>query len=250
MTDRELIETEADHILAATSKAGLTLRLTGSIAVQRRCPQYGFIASRNRIYRDIDFAGRAREAREVQNLLTRLGYVEDREVFVVSEGTRSIFERPSGALHVDVFYDKLDFCHVIHLDGRLEADMPTLPLAELLLGKLQIVKISEKDIADATALLLEHPLGESDSEAVNVGRIADLCAQEWGLWRTVTMNLDKIRRFAGDHPHLDEAQRAQVIRQAHALQARLAAEPKPLAWRLRARLGDRVKWYKEVEEVR
>ena len=36
---------------------------------------------------------------------------------------------------------------------------PTLPLAELLLSKLQVVKINRKDVLDALVLLAEHPLG-------------------------------------------------------------------------------------------
>ena len=94
---------------------------------------------------------------------TRLGYVEDREVFVVSEGARAIFGSASNGVHVDVFYEKLDFCHAIPLEDRLRVDAPTLPLAELLLGKLQIVKITEKDFVDMIALLLEHKLGEGDA---------------------------------------------------------------------------------------
>ena len=30
---------------------------------------------------------------------------------------------------------------------------------------------------------------------------------------------------------------------------RIETEPKSMAWRLRARVGDRVKWYKDVDEV-
>ncbi len=130
-------------------------------------------------------------------MLTGLGYVEDREVAVVSEGCRAIFEHPGNRLHLDVFYDKLDFCHVISLAGRLELDRPTLPLAELALGKLQIVKINEKDLIDLTVLLLEHPWGEGDEREFNLGRIARLCAEDWGLCRTTTLNLEKMARFAG-----------------------------------------------------
>ena len=249
MADLKTIETEVERILEAATKAGLALRLAGSLAVLRRCPQFGSLASRDRAYRDIDLVGYAGQARDVQELLTRLGYVENREVFVVAEGGRAIFEHAANGLHVDVFYDKLDFCHVIRLDGRLEADSPTIPLAEMLLGKMQIVRINQKDIVDSIVLLLEHPLGETDSETVNVGRIARLCAANWGLWRTVTMNLDKIRRTAEGGVQLGDAQKTHVITQLDALLARIAAEHKPLAWRLRARVGDRIKWYKDVEEV-
>lgn len=250
MVDRKALEIEADRILDALTKAGLTLRLVGSMAILRRCPNHAVLASRERDYRDLDFAGRKKELRDIHDLLTRLGYVENREVFVVSEGARAIFASASNGVHVDVFYEKLDFCHAIPLDIRLQVDPATLPLAELLLGKLQIVKITEKDLVDMIALLLEHKLGERDGDTINAGRIAKLCAEDWGLWRTTTLNLEKLPRFAANSPKLDGDQKARVVASIDELRRRLDAEPKPLAWRIRARIGDRVKWYNEVEEIR
>jgi hypothetical protein len=220
------------------------------MAILKRCPNHAVLASRERDYRDLDFAGRKKESRDIHELLTRLGYVENREVFVVSEGARAIFASASNGVHLDVFYEKLDFCHAIPLDVRLQIDPATLPLAELLLGKLQIVKITEKDLIDMMALLLEHRLGDRDGDTINVGRIAKLCADDWGLWRTTTLNLEKLQRFAANSPKLDSEQKARVVASVDELRRRLDAEPKPLAWRLRARIGDRVKWYNDVEEIR
>jgi hypothetical protein len=136
------------------------------------------------------------------------------------------------------------------LDDRLNVDARTLPLAELLLGKMQIVKITEKDFADMSVLLLEHSLGDSDRGGLNVAHIAKLCAEDWGLWRTTTMNLEKLKRLAGSHTKLNGEQKALLTSRVDGLRKRLDAEPKPLAWRLRARIGERVKWYNDVEEVR
>ena len=250
MVDHRALETEADRILEALSKAGLTLRLVGSMAILRRCPNYAALASSDRVYRDLDFAGRKKEARDVQELLRRLGYIEDREVFVLSEGARAIFASKDNGVHVDVFYEKLDFCHAIPLENRLQIDTLTLPLAELLLGKLQIVKINEKDLVDMIALFLEHRLGDADEDAINIARIAKLCAEDWGLWRTTTMKLEKVERFASGHTKLDEQQKTRLRGSVAALRQRLDVEPKPLAWRMRAKIGERVKWYNDVEEVR
>jgi hypothetical protein len=181
--------------------------------------------------------------------LSSLGYAEDREVFVLSEGGRAIFEHQNG-LHIDVFYEVLDFCHTIRLNGRLDADPPTLPLAELLLTKLQIVQINEKDLLDAIVLLLEHELGETDAGLINSARIAKLCAEDWGLWRTTGMNIGKLASLAGNLSSITEADRRRVTDQATRLLEAIKSHPKPLAWRLRAQIGDRVKWYKDVEEVR
>lgn len=248
--ERERFEGEVRRIVAAGNDAGTTLRVLGSLAFQTHCSKFGYLqAAMGRAYTDIDFAGYSREAVGIRALMAGLGYREDREVFVVSEGGRAIFENPTNRLHVDVFYEKLDFCHVIPWGGRLEADTPTIPLAEMLLEKMQIVQINEKDVIDTIMLLLEHPLGETDSETINMARVAKLCAEDWGLWRTTTMNLEKVRTLAQAYSQLEPSQKADVAAQVAGALARIEAEPKPVAWRLRARVGDRVKWYKDVEEV-
>ncbi len=248
--ERERFEGEVRRIVAAGNDAGMTLRVLGSLAFQTHCSRFGYLqAAMGRAYTDIDFAGYSREAVGIRALMAGLGYREDREVFVVSEGGRAIFENPTNRLHVDVFYEKLDFCHVIPWGGRLEADTPTIPLAEMLLEKMQIVQINEKDVIDTIMLLLEHPLGETDSETINMARVAKLCAEDWGLWRTTTMNLEKVRTLAQAYSQLESSQKADVAAQVAGALARIEAEPKPVAWRLRARVGDRVKWYKDVEEV-
>jgi len=248
--EREKFENEVKRLTEAAQQAGVMLRLLGSLAFHVHCPQYGFLQAKlGRAYTDIDFAAYARQAKQVSQLLTGLGYSEDREIFVVTEGSRAIFENPGSGLHVDVFYDKLDFCHVIRWDGRLESDWPTIPLAEMLLEKMQIVKINEKDLIDTIMLFLEHELGEGDAETINVTHIAGLCAADWGLWRTTTMNLAKVSQIAETYPQISAVDKATVANQVTDILARLEAEPKSLTWKLRARVGDRVKWYKDVDEV-
>lgn len=249
--ERAKFEAEVRRIVEAGNRAGLTLRLLGSLAFQFHCPAHGRLqAQLGRAYTDIDFAGYVKQAVAVRSLMAGLGYSEDREVFVVTEGGRAIFEQAATGLHVDVFYEKLDFCHVIRWAGRLEKDSPTIPLAELLLEKMQIVKINEKDIIDTIMLLLEHPLGEHDPETINMAQVARLCAEDWGLWRTTTMNLGKVRQMAQTYPQLSDGQKAHVSAQIEAALARIQAAPKPLQWTLRNRVGDRVKWYKDVDEVK
>lgn len=248
--ERERFENEVRRIVEAGNAAGVTLRLLGSLAFQFHCPEFGFLQEKmGRAYTDIDFAGYGREAKNVRALMAGLGYGEDKEVWVVSEGGRAIFNHTALDLHVDVFYEKLDFCHVIPWAGRLEQDSPTIPLAELLLEKMQIVQINEKDVIDTIMLLLEHPLGENDRETINMKRVAKLCSEEWGLWRTATMNLNKVRQLAAGYPQLSDKQKADVAVQVEGAIAHIEAAPKSMAWRMRARVGDRVKWYKDVDEV-
>ena len=248
--EREKFEGELKRIIKASDEAGVLLRVIGSLAFQMHCPKYGYFQeAMGRAYTDIDFAAYRKQTKEVKDLMSDLGYTENREVFIVSEGERSIFDRPEIGLHVDVFYEKLDFCHAIYWADRLEVDGPTIPLAELILEKMQIVQINEKDIIDTIMLLLEHPLGDHDSETINIKRISELCSTDWGLWRTTTMNLDKVRQLAHSYGQLDVKHKAHVESQVSVALERIEKEPKSLAWRLRARVGDRVKWYKEVDEV-
>jgi hypothetical protein len=248
--ERDKFENELKRILKASDDAGIILRVIGSLAFQMHCQKYGYLqAAMGRAYTDIDFAAYHRQTKEIQALMAGLGYHENREVFIVSEGYRAIFEKPEVGLHIDVFYEKLDFCHVIRWEDRLEVDHPSIPLAEMLLEKMQIVQINEKDIIDSIMLLLEHPLGEEDHETINIKHVAGLCSTDWGLWRTTTMNLDKVRQLAQGYAQLTGEQKELIDSQVKAALKRIEHEPKSLAWRLRARVGDRVKWYKEVDEV-
>jgi hypothetical protein len=249
-SERDKFENELKRILEASDKAGILLRVIGSLAFQMHCPQHGYLqAAMGRAYTDIDFAGYRKQTREIQALMAGLGYIDNREVFIASEGERSIFDKPEAGLHVDVFYEKLDFCHPIYWKDRLEVDSPTIPLTELLLEKMQIVQINEKDVIDTIMLLLEHPLGDVDKETINIKLAAELCSKEWGLWRTASMNLDKVKQLAQHYSQLDDNQKAHVTSQVDKILDRLSDEPKPLAWRIRDRVGDRVKWYKDVDEV-
>lgn len=249
-SEREKFENELKRILQASDEAGILLRVIGSLAFQMHCPEFGYLqAAMGRAYTDIDFAAYSRQARQISDLMTGMGYVENREVYIGSEGERAIFDKPGTGLHVDIFYEKLDFCHAIYWKDRLEVDSPTIPLTELLLEKMQIVQINEKDIVDTIMLLLEHPLGDVDQETINIKLAAALCANDWGLWRTTTMNLEKVKQLAGHYTQLTPGQKSKIESQVNDALARINSEPKPLAWRLRDRVGDRVKWYKDVDEV-
>jgi len=249
--ERGKFENEVRRITKAGNQAGLTLRVLGSLAFHMHCPRFGYLqAEMGRAYTDLDFAAYSKQSKEIKALFTGMGYTEDPEVFMVTAGGRAIYENSNSHLHIDVFYEKLDFCHEIKWSGRLEVDSPTIPLAELLLEKMQIVRINEKDVIDTIMLLLEHPLGDGDEETINIARVAHLCAADWGLWRTLTMNLDKVQKLAMGYVQLSDEHKHHVVAQVTAALQHIEVEPKPMAWRLRARVGDRVKWYKDVEEVK
>ena len=250
--DRAALEQEVQRVIEAAEAAGATVRVLGSIGVALHCPDAkALLPAFERTYADIDFAAYAHQARELTAAITGLGYREDREVRITSEGRRGIFDHPTAPqVHLDVFFDELEFCHRIPLAGRLAADRPTIPLAELLLSKLQIVKLNEKDVVDTILLLLDHELGDGDADVIDTTRITRLCAEDWGWWRTLTLNLEKVAQFAAGYPQLDEEQRQRVAGATAALKRAIDAVPKSLAWRMRDRIGDRRQWWTDVDEVR
>jgi len=243
-------EAEAARLVAAASERGVTIRLLGALAFAFRCPEHAYLQDAlGRVYTDIDFAGYGRQARDVQRLFADQGFAEDAGIYVESQGTRLIFEHPVTRLHVDVFLDRLEFCHTVEWKGRLEVDPVTIPLAELLMQKMQIVQINEKDLIDTIMLLLEHPVTEDDDAGIDAAFVARVCAKDWGWWRTLTMNLEKVRRMAASYPQLSEGDKARVSQQVGVIEARIEAEPKGRGWRLRAKVGDRKKWYRDVDEL-
>jgi len=249
MDDHEFIS-YANNIVAEAQKRGAVIRLLGAVAFNIHCPTYGhFQQEAKRHFTDLDFAAYFSHNAAIRQAFTKLGFEEDREVAVVFARERMIYNMPGTELHVDIFFDKLNFCHPIPWAGRLEVDSPTIPLAELLLEKMQIVQINPKDIIDTIMLLREHPLDQSDHETINASRIAAMCAKDWGLWRTVTMNLKKTIDISKEYSWLPEADRNVVIDKVDQLLSIIDAQPKSSSWSIRNKIGDRVKWYKEVHEV-
>ena len=241
-------EAEAARLVHGANQNGIVLRVLGALAFHHRCPTHRHLQERlKRAYTDIDFGAYGRQVREVRGYLGAQGYVEDEMTYVESQGSRMVLNRPDTGLHLDVFLDRLEFCHTVQWGGRLEIDDWTIPLAEMLMQKMQIVQINEKDLIDTIMLLLEHPLTEDDG-GVNIGLVAGVCAKDWGWWRTLTMNLGKVRQ-AADAYDLSDQEQARVREQVDAALARIDGEPKAMGWKMRARVGDRKKWYRDVGEL-
>ena len=139
-------------------------------------------------------------------------------------------------------------CHVIPVAKRLALDPMTVPLAELLLTKLQVVALNEKDQRDIVNLLHAHPLSDDDAAGINAHYVAGLLAGDWGLWRTSTLNVERVRSGLARYglaPEQEEIVRTRL----DDLRSRIDEEPKRTRWKVRARMGERVKWYEEPEEV-
>jgi hypothetical protein len=135
------------------------------------------------------------------------------------------------------------------LGARLDAEDDTLAAAELLLTKLQIAEVNRKDLSDAAMLLWDHEPADSDGpQQLNVARMTQVCGADWGLYTTVTDNLAACADLLGELVR-DHGARAVIAGRIGAVTGSLDSAPKTMAWRMRARVGRRVRWYELPEEV-
>jgi len=223
---------------------GAHIRIIGAIAIRLHCPgTESLFQEMNRPITDIDLVAPS------GSLSKATRYFEDNHYKLIFglTGPRRIFQRPDG-LKVDVFLDKLEMCHSINFDGRWEVDSPTIPLAELVLEKAQIVKINEKDVKDLLVLFLSHELSESDKDTINCKLIAETLSKDWGFYYTVTMNLEKVLNLMNSYQGLDDAQRQTITRRVNNLREAIEKHPKTLSWKIRAKAGTKKKWYGDVED--
>jgi Uncharacterised nucleotidyltransferase len=237
---------EGERLLNLADDAGVELRLLGGVAVRMRAPSVP--PALDREYKDLDFAIRKRAAGALDQLIREAGYEPHVTFNAMNARERALYLDEANGRQVDVFIESFRMCHEIDLGKRLTLEPRTLPLAELLLTKLQIVELNEKDVRDTVLLLHGHEVGEDDGDQLNAARIADLCAADWGVWRTITANLDSCREHVGGY-ELEGDERERVTRRVGAILDRIEAEPKSRGWRRRAKVGERKPWYELPEEV-
>jgi hypothetical protein len=242
---------EALKLVENAEKKGIKIRIMGAVAIRlhaTRMLEQSQTLKRN--ITDIDFVGYSKQKDKIGELLTQAGYDELKPS--ITPGllvNRMIFMgNKDPSKHIDIFLDQLQMCHTIDYKDRLDLDYPTVSLAHLVLQKMQIVRINEKDIKDTLVLLLEHEVGKGDKETVNADLIAKTMSDDWGFYYTVTTNLNKIRGFMSTY-NVAEADKAVINKRLDTLLAAIESHPKSFGWKMRAKVGTKKKWYNEVEEV-
>ncbi len=251
---------EAVRIIALAQEHGLLVRLMGGLAFHAQAPTW--TARIDRDGRDIDLATRGRDRKALSELLVAQGYTPDKQYNALYGHKQLYFVDAAHARPVDVLVDQLEMCHRFTFGDRLAVTSPTLPLAELLLSKLQVVKLNRKDVLDGLIVLSEHALADEDgtgsaaeaTATINTRRIVALTSADWGWWRTITENLGILRGFVSGGLMDGELDTGRPLRfdpqsQIDALRADIDSAPKSRRWRLRARVGDRMAWYELPEEV-
>jgi hypothetical protein len=235
---------EAGRIGEAAKRAGVKVKLLGGAGINLHSPS----ASRpplKRKYGDLDYAIPKRDRKAVLELFPSLGY-EANERFNLMQGDRRLyFFDPSNGRQVDIFIDVFKMSHVIDLRERLGHDGPCASPADLLVSKLQIFEVNRKDLIDLIALILDHQVAEGE-DAIDANYIARLAGAEWGLYRTLQLNIAKLLATLDELDVDRELVRSRVAEIWKAVES----QPKPLKWRLRAQVGDRLQWYELPEEVR
>jgi hypothetical protein len=236
---------EAERLLTAARSSDVPIRLLGGLAVYFHSEPIP--AALRRSYGDIDVAIAKGASRSASELLAALRYEPSKEFNALHGSRRMLFYDVQNERKLDVFVDTFELCHTIPITGRLELDQQTIPLAELLLTKLQVVELTEKDLLDIVTLLDQHDVGPRDDEVINSDFIAGLTADDWGLWRTIKLNVERIDDQIGSLP-LEADARDRVLAHVNALWERIEQEPKSRKWRLRDRVGDRKRWYEIPDE--
>jgi len=235
-------DVEARRILALSEERGLAVRVMGGVAVRMRCPS-ATRAPLARSYADIDFAGLSRERAALSELFRRAGYEPHAEFNALHGQHRQLYRHRDLRCEADVFLDTFKMCHAMDFRTRLKVETDTLPLADLLLFKLQVMETNDKDYKDTLALLVDHPIA---SDGIDGDYVAEYLAADWGWWRTATLVLERVGQYAAELPDFHE--RGAVSRSIVELQKRIERQPKARRWKLRARVGERKRWYELPEE--
>jgi hypothetical protein len=235
---------EAGRIADAAKKAGVKVKLLGGAGIHLHSPSAGRPPLKRK-YGDLDYAISKKDRKAVLALFPSLGYEANERFNLMQGDTRLYFYDAGHSRQVDVFIDVFKMSHVIDLRGRLDHDGPCASPSDLLLSKLQIYEVNRKDLVDVIALLLDHAVGAGD-DAIDAGYIARVAAQDWGIYRTLQLNTDKLLATLAEM----EVDRELVRSRITEVWAVVDAQPKPLKWRLRAQVGDRMQWYELPEEVR
>jgi hypothetical protein len=240
---------EAMDLITAAEREGITVRLLGGMAVRVLCPEYPPRPSTG--LQDIDLASVTPSRKALQSFLIAQGHQPDKNFNALYGHKQLYFVSAVSGRPIDVLIDRLAMCHELEFRDRISRMPHTLDPLDVLLSKLQIVKLNDKDVRDIVYLLSGFPVRDGrEAGTISLELYRPIVGDDWGWWRTVTMNLAKIRELIGDSAAdlVPAAASHDPAAQAAALIAAADEAPKSRRWKMRARLGDRVRWYQEPEE--
>ena len=239
---------EGKALIDTANERNIALRLVGGLAIRLLTPD---LPARMSTGQDLDFASASATRRALSELLSERGYDPDKNFNALYGNKQLYFANPETGLSIDVMIDKFHMCHTLEFADRLTRLPYTLDPIDLLLSKLQIVELNEKDADDCLRLLVTFPLSDAgDPNTIDLRTFREIVGNDWGWWRTVTLNLDKIAALLadGDRP-ATEGGKLDARAQLQALAEAADQAPKSRGWKMRARIGERKRWYDVPEET-
>jgi hypothetical protein len=243
---------EAQECVKSAKEKNLEIRIMGGLAIYLHCQEYAGLWEKlgrlgKMVFTDIDLVSYQRYRVKLIKFFNRRGYeINQKLLYHYGKNTQIYYGQTIPM--VEIFFDRLAMNHTINYKRRLDADSPTVPLAELLLQKLQMVRMNEKDIKDAIILFRAHEIGEDDQDKINKNVIGSSLGSDWGFCYTATENLKKIKDSLSTYSVLNNGDIKVIEQRITELLALLVEQPKTLKWKSRALIGTKKRWFKEVDE--
>ncbi len=235
------------RILNEAETRGAILRLIGGAAIWLHTQNYSELFDiLQRPTGDLDFVGYKKHSGIVKNTMAELGFRPNEQLNAFHGHKRQLWYTPDG--QIDIVFSVFEMCHVISFEKRLEVDKPTVPVSDLLMSKIQIVNLNDKDVKDILILLREHRISDTDTDSINSGYIGRLLSDDWGFYYTTTQNLQKVLGLLPNY-RLSPDDVGDISQKVSTLKERIDAVPKSFGWRMREKVGTKKKWYNDVEEV-
>jgi uncharacterized protein YjiS (DUF1127 family) len=239
---------EMNRLIAAARHHQIHLRAFGGLAIYEHSRKDPRLFHRDSP--DVDFMVPKSEWRKLEAFFQQMGYSPHKQFNLLNGSQRQIYYDKVTGHRIDILIGDFEMCHKLPLNGRLKMHPITIPLAELFLSKAQIVQLNRKDAFDIVSLLLNNDLGDERDGKIGLDRIARLCANNWGLYKTTSLNLQRVEDLLlAEDLGLSQSERERVLSRIRTIKSVVESRPKSVAWRMRNILGTRVRWYAEVEEV-
>lgn len=244
----ELVD-EMNRLISSAEQKQIKLRAFGGLAILAHSQTDSRFFKRDEP--DFDFLVSRGDRKKLEPFFHEMGYSPDKQFNLLNGMRRQIYHHDeTGFPHVDILVGDFEMCHKLPLNDRLSIDPVTIPKAELLLSKAQVVELNRKDALDIISLLFNNEVGNDGNGDIGLDRITELCSQDWGLYKTTSMNLERVEALLADKDiSLSPDERNLIVGRIRNIQKAFDEMPKSAAWKMRDKIGTRVRWYLEVEEV-
>ena len=235
------LESEWQRIIDEAARSKTTLRVMNSLAIWLCCPHARTLLAPPE-KQQLDFAARATQREAIRRVLEHLGYQTSQPLDEFRNSPRLSFSDLARGSVSEIYLDTFAMYHQLDLTPFLTPENAPLPETALLLLRLQLVEMPEAGLRELCALLLDHASSpRRESGTIDASRIAKLCAEHWGWYKTVMMNLQRVMAFAVKSTASDE--KTIIVERAGQIIQAIENTPKGLGWQARARLGESVRWY-------